>query len=176
MKRLCHALPAILALCLVTLLAVPAPAGGGIEVVHPWARPSIPNRPGVVYLGIHNLGDAPDRLVGARAGEAGSAELHKAEQKDGLMRMSPVEAIEVPAGGMAHLGPGGLHIMLFDLAAPLKAGDSLALTLRFERAGEVPVTVPVMRDGHQHGGAHGHGDTGHGDTGHGGAGHGGAEN
>lgn len=163
MKPLRHALPVILAALLAALAAPSARAGGDIEVVHPWARPSIPNRPGVVYLGIHNPGEAPDRLVGARAEGAGAAELHKAEQTDGVMRMTPVEAIEVPARGMARLGPGGYHIMLFDLDAPLRPGDSLALTLEFDEAGEVPVSVPVRRDdpaagsGHQDGGTHGHG-------------------
>ncbi len=136
----------VVPLILALLLGGPALAGGAIEVVDPWARPSIPNRPGVAYLEIRNSGDAPDRLVGARAAAAGAVELHKAEQTEGVMRMAPVEAVEVPAGGTARLAPGGFHLMLFGLEAPLAAGDSLDMILEFERAGQVPVSVPVRRD------------------------------
>ena len=138
-------------LVLATLAAGPALAGSQIEVIHPWARPTIPNRPGAVYLGIHNTGDTADRLVGARAARAEAAELHKSEEKDGAMTMSPVEAIEIPAGGMAQLGPGGFHLMLFGLEAPLKPGETLDLTLVFQQAGEVSVGVPVAREAPQQG-------------------------
>lgn len=145
-----RAVPVILAALLVAPLAGPAPAGGAIEgsieVVDPWARPSIPNRPGVAYLEIRNTGESPDRLVGARAAAAEAVELHKAEQKEGVMRMAPVEAVEVPAAGAARLAPGGFHLMLFGLETPLEAGDSLEMVLEFERAGPVTVSVPVRRE------------------------------
>lgn len=132
-------------LALAALLAGPALAGPMIEIANPWARPTIPNRPGAAYLEIRNTGDTPDRLVGARAEGAGKLELHKAEQHEGVMIMSPVESVEVPAGGMAKLAPGGLHLMLFDLAAPLAEGDTLNLTLEFEEAGDIEVAAPVER-------------------------------
>ena len=55
-------------LLLAALAAAPADAGSVIEVKHPWARPTIPNRPGVAYFGLYNLGTTADRLIGARAG------------------------------------------------------------------------------------------------------------
>ena len=61
----------ILPLALTLLLGVPAFAGSVIEVMHPSARPTIPNRPGVTYFGVHNLGDEPDRLIEARAAGVG---------------------------------------------------------------------------------------------------------
>ncbi len=158
-----------LPLFLVTLIAAPAFAGSVIEVMHPWARPTIPNRPGVAYFGIHNQGDAPDRLIGARAEGVGKIELHKAAQKDGIMTMAPVDGLEIPAGGMAHLGPGGLHLMMFGIEPPLKEGDILEMTLIFEAAGEVAISVPVSKTmgdpqhhgkGHQHGTQHQNGTTG----------------
>jgi hypothetical protein len=156
-------------LVLALIIAAPALAGSIIEVMHPWARPTIPNRPGVAYFGIHNLGDTPDRLTGARAEGVGKIEIHKAEQKDAVMTMAPVESVEIPAGGMAHFGPGGLHLMLFGTAEPLKDGDTLKMTLIFEAAGEVAISVPVgkimndqphMGADHQHGMQHQHGTTG----------------
>lgn len=139
MKLIRLALPLLLAVA----VAAPALAGSMIEVVHPWSKPSIPNRPGVVYLGIHNSGDTADRLVGARAEGVGTVELHKSETKGDMMTMAPVDAVEVPAGGMAELAPGEYHIMLLDIEKPLKVGDTVALTLEFETAGEVSVSVPV---------------------------------
>jgi len=127
------------------LLAAQAHAGSVIEVMHPWARPTVPNRPSALYFGVHNLGDAPDRLVGARAEGVGRIELHKSEEKDGVMTMFMVEGIDIPAGGMADLDPGGFHFMLFDIAKPLKEGDTLDVTLVFESAGDVEVQVPVSR-------------------------------
>jgi hypothetical protein len=151
------------ALFLAALITAPALAGSVIEVMHPWARPTIPNRPGVAYFGIHNHGAAADRLIGARAEGVGKIELHKAEQKDGIMTMAPVDALEIPAGGMAHLGPGGLHLMMFGIDPPLKQGDTLEMILIFEAAGEVAITVPVsktMGDPQHHGEGHQHGTTG----------------
>ena len=158
-----------LPLFLATLMAAPAFAGSVIEVMHPWARPTIPNRPGVTYFGVHNFGDTADRLIGARAQGVGKIEIHEAKQKDGVMTMTPIEAVDIPAGGMAHLGPGGFHLMMFGIDPPLKEGDTLEMTLIFEEAGEVPITVPVSKkmgdpqhqgEGHQGGMQHQHGTTG----------------
>jgi hypothetical protein len=61
----------------------------------------------------------------------------------GMMTMKPVESIELPANTEVVLKPGGLHIMLIDLVEPLKVGSSFELTLRFEKAGTMTVSVPV---------------------------------
>ena len=153
----------VLSLLLASLIAAPAYAGSVIEVIHPWARPTIPNRPGAAYFGVHNLGDAPDRLIGARAEGVGKIEIHKAEQMGAVMTMAPVDAVDIPAGGMAHLGPGGLHLMMFGIDPPLKEGGTLEMILIFEAAGEVAITVPVsktMGDPQHHGEGHQHGTTG----------------
>lgn len=152
------AIPLIVA----ALAAVPALAGPAIEVADPWARPTIPSRPGVAYLEIRNTGDAADRLIGARAEGVGAVELHRTEHKDGMMTMAPVEALEVPAGGAVLFAPGGYHLMLFDIARPLREGDTLGLTLWFEHTGEIAVAVPVVRR-EDMGGSMQHG-TGHGSS------------
>ena len=59
------------------------------------------------------------------------------------MKMRQVKDIPVPAGGQAKLEPGGLHVMLIDLKQPLKAGDTVPLTLRFDDGGKQLVNVPV---------------------------------
>ena len=63
-----------------------------------------------------------------------------------MMEMVPVDRIELPAGATASLQPGGYHVMLLDLVAPLAEGDQLELTLSFELAGEIVVTA-VVGDG-----------------------------
>jgi copper(I)-binding protein len=70
------------------------------------------------------------------------------------MKMRAVEAIAVPSGQKVELKPGGMHIMFMGLKAPLGEGDTFPLTLRFEKAGEVTVTVKVEPAG---GAAAGHG-------------------
>ena len=71
------------------------------------------------------------------------------------MREAPV--LEIPANDSALLHPGGLHIMLTGLKAPLKAGTEFPLTLHFEKVGLVQIQVRVERTGPSHGPTeHGH--------------------
>lgn len=140
-----------------------------IEIMHPWVRPSLPDRPAAGYLGIHNNGAEDDRLISARAPGADNVELHTTVEADGVVRMEPLDAIDVPARGMAHLEPGGMHLMIFGLAEPLAEGDELPLTLIFEGAGEVQTVLSVTDEpahGMHHDGEHDHGHSGAG-SGHG---------
>jgi len=61
----------------------------------------------------------------------------------GEMVMQEVESIAIPAGETVELKPGGYHIMLIDLAAPLETGQEFDIVLTFANAGEVTVTVVV---------------------------------
>lgn len=152
---------------LVTLvLSAPAMAQDGLRVGElqiegAWARATPPAaRQGAVYLVIRNGGKVPDRLVSVSAPVAAKAELHTHLDEGGIMRMRPVTAIEIAPGQSAALRPGGDHIMLVDLKAPLKEGERFPLTLRFEHSSTAVIDVPVTRsapaghDGHQP--AHGH--------------------
>ena len=135
----------LIAALLACVAAVPAIAQTPpVTVEAPWARASVGNsRIAVAYMTVRNGGAAPDRLLSV-ASPAGRAELHTMTMDNNVMRMRPVEAVDIPAGGVATLQPSGLHIMLLDLREPLRAGASVPLTLRFERAGAVEVTVPVQ--------------------------------
>jgi hypothetical protein len=64
-------------------------------------------------------------------------------EKDGVMSMHPVEAIDVPAGSEAVLKPGGLHVMLIGLTRDLKVGEKVVVKLTFEKAGERVVEAEV---------------------------------
>ena len=64
------------------------------------------------------------------------------------MKMMPVEAVEVPAGGNAVLEPGGMHMMLFEAADRFRIGDRFDAVLTFEKAGDVTVTFSVEKVKH----------------------------
>ena len=154
------------AVSLVGALAFAAPAGAAdytlkdLRILHPYARATPPGaRSGGIYLVVENRGKQPDRLVGAASPAARIVEIHEMKMEGNLMRMRPVTGVDVPAGGKATLGPGGYHVMLSELKAPLVAGATVPLTLRFEKAGAIDVTVDVEAAGAGHAGSgapHGH--------------------
>ena len=62
---------------------------------------------------------------------------------EGMMTMQEVESVPVPAGGTVTFKPGGYHVMLIDLVAPLEVGQTVPLTLTFAKAGRIEVTATV---------------------------------
>ena len=117
---------------------------GGITVSDAWARTSpMMERAGAAYMVLQNGGAAEDKLLSVEGDVAQAIELHETKEMNGMMQMSPVPNIPVPANGKAELKPGGLHVMLIGLNRELKAGDKVQLTLNFEEAGKVPVTAEV---------------------------------
>ena len=117
----------------------PAP---DISVGDAWARATGPSHSAsAVYLTITNDG-GPDRLVGVSS-PAGDASLHSTSTQGGVMRMRPVEAVEIPAGSTVTLEPGGTHVMLAGLEAPLAAGTTFPLMLDFKRSEDQQVEVTV---------------------------------
>ncbi|MFN3399349.1 MAG: DUF1775 domain-containing protein [Ferrovibrio sp.] len=119
---------------------------GDIAVEQPFAR-ATPAKVGGVFLTLKNGGGTADRLVKAASPVAESVELHTHIKDGDAMRMRAVENIPVPAHGQTALEPGGYHIMLIGLKQALKEGGSFPLTLTFEKAGSVTVTVPVQKAG-----------------------------
>jgi copper(I)-binding protein len=117
-----------------------------IQIDTPWARASA-GRTSAAYLTLKNAGEVDDRLVAAATPAARRVELHNMTMDGNVMRMHAVPAIPVAARGTAELKPGGLHIMLIDLKSPLKRGDRIALTLKFEKASEITVDVPIEAPG-----------------------------
>jgi copper(I)-binding protein len=95
------------------------------------------------FLDIVNEGASPIRVVGARSSAAGTIELHEMAQDNGMMRMRQIRGIDVPAQGRVALAPGGLHLMLFDLPAPLSVGTPVRLTLLLADGATVDVVAEV---------------------------------
>ena len=126
-----------------TALSATAVAGDAPTVSNAWARATPPGVDvGAAYMTIDG-GAKPDRLVAASTPRAAMGHLHTVEEKDGVAKMRPVEAVEVPAGQSVELAPKSTHVMLMGLGRPLVAGESFPLTLVFEKAGEMTVSVEV---------------------------------
>ncbi len=113
-----------------------------IVIMEPYARAAIPN--GAVFMELMNQGRVDDSLISAQTDVADAVELHESKMdENGVMRMSPVANIPVPAGGSAILEPGGLHVMLIGLKRELAVGDKFSLTLNFEKSGPRTLEVEV---------------------------------
>ena len=129
---------------LLTIPAFSALAGDGL-VVEGWARATASKaRNGAAYLMIKNDTGAADKLLSSKSSAAKHASLHNHTMAGSVMKMRPVDAANVPAKGIVMMKPGGLHIMLMGLKAPLKKGATLPLALTFEKAGTVTIDVKIM--------------------------------
>jgi copper(I)-binding protein len=122
---------------------------GNVVMDHPYATPSLAGTTtGAVYFkSIRNKGKTPDRLLSARAAVAARVEIHHMQMDGNVMRMRQVPALELPAQtevSLRHGGAGTHHLMLLDMAKPLKDGDRFDLELVFEKAGTRKVNVWVQ--------------------------------
>ena len=133
---------------------------GDLTITDARTFPAMPNRPGAAYLSIANDGETDDRLISATSPMFERIELHDVKQEGDVMQMFQIEAVDVPAGGMAMLEPGGKHMMLFGASQMLTIGDEVPMTLVFERAGSVEITVTVEKRTSGNGSHGGHGTSG----------------
>lgn len=115
-----------------------------IQVTTAWSRELPPTAPvGAAFMHIENHSEQADRLISAQSSIADVTELHAHIHAGDVMRMVKVESIDIPAHGDLTLEPGGYHVMLIDLKKPLIAGETLPLTLQFEHAGAMDITVNI---------------------------------
>ena len=117
-----------------------------LEVNSAWAG-ATPGKAenGAAYLTIQS--PTADRLVSVSSPVAKKAELHSMSMQGAVMKMRPIDGLDVPAGQPVALKPGGEHIMLMGLNQQLHEGQSFPLTLDFEKAGPRTVTVTVEKAG-----------------------------
>ena len=143
---------AAFALSFVLLLAS---CGGSdpITVSDAWARTSPSGvTTGAAYFDITSVDDDSLVAVSVSSDVAARAEIHEVvkamdmgddEMHDDAMSMQEMDALELPAGTLVQLAPGGYHIMMIDLAKPLVVGETFDLTLDFDQAPDLTVTVEV---------------------------------
>lgn len=142
-------LPALTAVALTIAAAISLARGaevraGDIAVVAAWARATPPGAStGAAYLTIENRGAVDDRLLSAATPAARAVMPHETVEAGGIARMRPIETPAIPAGGRLEMTPGGMHLMLMDIAHPLREGENIPLTLVFERAGSLIVEAPI---------------------------------
>lgn len=140
------------------LLALPvASFAADILIEDPYVRVSRPNAPtGAAFMILRNAGATDDRLISATSDVAARVELHShIDQGDGVMKMVEIEeGIVLPAGATHVMERGGDHVMFMGLSQPLEKGGEISVTLTFEKAGDITVTIPVDNERAP---AHGHG-------------------
>jgi hypothetical protein len=119
---------------------------GALEIGHPWARATPPTAPtGGGYLSVKNTGTTPDRLMSASSPAAEIVQVHDMKMEGNVMRMRELDGpLEIKPGETVTLAPGGMHLMMMGLKAPLKQGERVPLTLVFEKAGKIDVELVVV--------------------------------
>jgi hypothetical protein len=114
-----------------------------ISISGAWSRATAAGQStAAVYLSIANKGGGDDKLLNAST-PIGQATLHSSTVEGGVMRMRPLESLDIPAQSTVQLKPGGTHIMVTGVKQPLIAGSSFPLALHFERSGKRTLTVSV---------------------------------
>jgi copper(I)-binding protein len=142
-------------LLLACLLAATARAeevkAGDLIITQAWTRATPKGaKIGGGYLTIENKGTAPDTLLGGSADIAGSAQVHEMSMDNGVMKMRALDkGLTIEPRQTVKLAPGGYHLMMMDLKSPLKRGDEVPVTLDFEKAGKVAVSLDVQGVGAQ---------------------------
>ena len=123
-----------------------AAAADMVTVDEPYVRLAPPNAPATgAFMVIKNAGDKDVKVVKADNPASKSTELHTHLNENGVMKMRPVAAIDVKSKGEAVLKPGGLHVMLINLNAPMKEGDVVPITLTFDDGSSKKVDAKVVK-------------------------------
>jgi len=136
----------LLASSLMFSAGVLAGAADNVSIQDPYVRLAPPNAPATgAFMVIKNNGDKDVKVLKADNPVSKFTELHTHLNEGGVMKMRPVSSIEVKAKGEAVLKPGGLHVMMIDLKAPMKEGDVVPITLSFDDGSTKQVDAKVVR-------------------------------
>ncbi|MBX4861011.1 DUF1775 domain-containing protein [Rhizobium sophorae] len=131
--------------------AAAAPAGdtvksGDLEISGGFAKAMLPGQPvGGGFFTVKNNGQTDDRLLSVSSPAAGEVQIHEMVTKDNVMRMRQLkDGIAIAAGQTVKLEPGNLHLMFQKVKTPFKQGDTVPVTLTFEKAGKVDLVLQVL--------------------------------
>jgi copper(I)-binding protein len=144
-----------IAAALAVMFAAPARAedakAGDLVITQAWSRATpVGAKVAGAYLTVENKGAAADRLVGGSGDVAGRVEIHEMAMDNGVMKMRPLDkGLAIEPGKTVKFAPGGYHLMLLDLKTQFKQGDKVPVTLEFEKAGKVQLTLDVQGVGAQ---------------------------
>jgi len=128
------------------LISLPALADDSIKIEDPHVRLVPPGTPNTgAFMVIKNTGNTDHKVVKAESPVSKVVELHNHINDNGVMRMRPVEGIELKAKGEAVLKPGSLHIMLIGLKQDLKEGEVVPITLKLDDGSSTKIEAPVRK-------------------------------
>jgi copper(I)-binding protein len=108
-----------------------------------WIREAPPGSPAMAGFVAIEGGSRDIEIVGARSADFARIEIHEMLEEDGMMKMRPLERLEVPAGARLTLAPGAEHLMLFDASRALVAGDTVKITFELSRGDPLEVEFKV---------------------------------
>jgi periplasmic copper chaperone A len=131
---------------LASVAACAQTATPAVQVEGAWARASVQGQKGTGAF-MKLTAKESLKLVAATSPAAGVAEVHEMKMEGDVMKMRALPALDLPAGKTVELKPGGYHVMLMDLKAPLMKDSSVPLTLTFKDAkgveSKLVLNVPV---------------------------------
>lgn len=136
-----HRMRTLIAAAIITIAAAPAIAQ--VSVSDAWVRGTVPGQKTTGAF-MRLISPADLTLVAATSPAAKIVEIHEMKVEGGMMRMSAVARLPLPAGKTVDLKPGGYHMMLMDLAHPLKEGDRVPITMTFEDKTGTKQSIDLM--------------------------------
>jgi copper(I)-binding protein len=131
-----------LILAMLLYVAAPVIALAQVAVKDPWIRATVPEQKSTGAF-MQLTSPSGTRLVEVRSTAAKVVEIHEMAMDSNVMKMRAVTGVDLPAGKAVELKPGGYHVMLLDLKAQIKDGDSVPITLVFEGKDKKRETVEV---------------------------------
>ena len=148
MKWLPHLATVLLLVLFVSNQTHPQTSTNTITVEHAWARATPGGaRTGAAYMTLINSGASTDRLLSATTPVADQVQFHKETEDNGVSRMREVHNVERSPGGKIIFKPSEMHMMIVGLKQPLTEGQTFPLTLQFEKAGKIDLTIPIEKVG-----------------------------
>jgi copper(I)-binding protein len=151
-KEIAQVKRVFLLICLILSLSVLAACGsndGEMKVEMVKANLTLPTETGAVYMTISNETGEDDVLTAASVPGCATVELHEMLMENDIMNMRQVEGgeIPIPAGETVELKQGGLHVMCIGKTGEFAVGDSVEVTLEFDKAGTIEVTAEIIAPG-----------------------------
>lgn len=123
-------------------LLLSSAAHAQVKVDDPWVRATVaPQKATGAFMQLTSA--RPAKVVAASSPMADMVEIHEMKMDDGIMKMRAVDALALPAGQAVALKPGSYHVMLMGLKGPIKAGDTVPLTLTVEGEDKQRTTVEI---------------------------------
>jgi copper(I)-binding protein len=143
MNKTCKYLVAGLALP-VLMWSAAGRAADALTVEDAWVREAPPHlEMSAAYLTIKNETSQDHTLVGVSSPQFQKVEIHSTRMMNGMVHMQMMKEVAIAAHNMLEFKPGAYHLMMIQPLHPLKAGEKVELTLKFNDVPPVTVQAPI---------------------------------